>query len=107
MRRTRCLVVMLGVVFSLSGASHAAPRRSHGWGRRGTASYGRSGRVAHNGRAYGRSYRGARRRVGHTAAVSLPQLRTELTRLETGLGAHVQRIEQKVSHPAAPRPVVI
>src|SRR5947199_127118 len=107
MRRKLCLVLMLVVVFSLSGASHAAPRRSRGWGRRSPTPFGRSGRGSIHGRKFGWSHRRARRRTGHTAAVSLPQLRTELTRLETGLGAHVQRIEQKVSHPAVPRPVVI
>jgi hypothetical protein len=38
--------------------------------------------------------------------VTLPQLRSELSRLETGLGAHVQRIEQAAVRPAQ-RPVVI
>jgi hypothetical protein len=106
MKRWLVAVVVLGVALTLgdvvSVASPAAPGRTRS--ARGTSSAGT--RSSHyRGQRQSRSRRTSRpvaRRVG----VTLPQLRSELSRLESGLGAHVQRIEKAAVRPA-PRPVVV
>jgi hypothetical protein len=73
----------------------------------GTASISSSRRSsAYRSRRRSRLRRPSPRTVVRTVGITLPQLRTELTRLESGLGARVQRIEKVVARPPRPAPVV-
>jgi hypothetical protein len=75
--------------------------------RASSASVTRQRPSTYRARRRGRTRRPATRTVVRTVGVTLPQLRTELGRLETGLGARVQRVEKAVSRPAAPPRVVV
>lgn len=106
MKRWMRAVAVMGVALMLaevgpvsSWAASSGSRSTHGRiGTRARSSY-------YRGRRSSRTRRTSRpvvRRVG----VTLPQLRNELSRLETGLGAHVQRLEKAAVRPP-PRPVVV
>lgn len=106
MRKLMLAVAALGVALTLAEAGPLAALAASGGSRRPTHAIGAGRRTSHyRWRRRVPTRRASRpgvRRVG----VTLPQLRSELSRLETGLGAHVQRIEKAAVRPA-PRPLVV
>jgi hypothetical protein len=98
------LAVMWAVLTGVEGAQ-AAPGSGNDRREGGARIVGKSSRPA-TARARRRGGPWSRRTVRvRPAGATLPQVRAELSRLESGLGARLQRIEKVASRP--PRPTVV
>jgi hypothetical protein len=107
MKAARFVLAALCAALLLVEIAEAAPDRKSAGRRRGSSAIGARVRpVAYRSRR-SRTRRSSQRTVVRHVGVTLPQLRTELTRLENGLGTRVQQMERAVARPPVVRPVVI